>query len=67
MRNNKLWTAAGYDSSQWLSPSGEMNDAMFIEHMAVALRNVWHTDAGFPNDSMDPFSVYYDLTSLSER
>ncbi len=58
MRNSRLWTANGYDSSQWLSSSGEMNNEAFLEDVGVAFGDVWCPDAEFPEDVIDVYQAF---------
>ena len=61
MRNSRLWTATGYDTSLWLSATGEMNDQSFLEDVEVAWGTGWGTDAECPHDAIDTYQVYADL------
>jgi hypothetical protein len=63
MRNNGLWTAAGYDTSDWLSSSGDMDDRMFLEHFDIAAGTTWCPDAEFLHDAIDVNIVYRDLNA----
>ena len=67
MRNSKLWTATGYDTSRWLSASGEINDLLLLEEVEVAWGTGWGTDAEFPHDAIDIYQVYQDLAAQPMR
>lgn len=67
MRNSKLWMATGYDTSRWLSASGEMNDLLMLEDVEVAWGTGWRSDAEFLHDSIDTYQVYEDLVAQSTR
>ena len=45
MRNNKLWTPDGYDSSRWLSPTGELNETEFWDDVGAGLGTLWFEGA----------------------
>jgi len=66
MRNSKLWTATGYDTSRWLSVSGEMNDLLMLGDVDVAWGNGWGPDAEFPRDAIDTYQAYKDLVAQSK-
>ena len=67
MRNSKLWTATGYDTSRWLSASGEINDLLLLEEVEVAWGTGWGTDAEFPHDAIDIYQVYQDLAGATDE
>ena len=56
MQNNKLWTPNGYDSSRWLSPTGELNETEFWDDVAAGLGILWYDGAesltGVPADQV---------------
>jgi len=67
MRNSKLWTATGYDTSRWLNASGEMNDQTFLEDVEVAWGTRWGSDAELPRNSIEMYQVYKELVVQSTR
>ena len=63
MRNNRLWTAQGYDTSHWLSSSGEVDEHLFLRDFDIASGSVWCPDAEFLCDAIDAWDVYQQLES----
>jgi hypothetical protein len=45
MRNNKLWTHDGYNSSRWLSPTGVLDETEFWDDVDASLGTVWFQGA----------------------
>lgn len=64
MVNSRLRKRSGYDTSGWLSSEGTMNDAMFLEEVDIALGHVWTADAEFPEDAIDTYEIYRDVSAF---
>jgi hypothetical protein len=41
-----------------------MNDAMFLEEVDIALGHVWTADAEFPEDAIDTYEIYRDVSAF---
>jgi hypothetical protein len=66
MINNGLWGST-YNSSDWLSPLGFMDDGAFMEHVDIALGGTWCLDAQFPHESIDTYRIFCQLDGSAAR
>ena len=58
MRNNKLWTPDGYNSSRWLSPAGVLDETEFWDDVDASLGTLWFQGAESPT-SVPADEVYW--------